>query len=117
MRKKESRNEIVPAGLMSLLNKNENWDCCRRRPGKYFMRTLGWIYCFVFFYMKLFEVVFKNTKKEKEKHVGVHLSLQARWVLIQDLWARSVSQGATVGTQKCWLRGLILFFIIPPSTY
>lgn len=41
MRKKESRNEIVPAGLMSLLNKNENWDCCRRRPGKYFMRTLG----------------------------------------------------------------------------
>lgn len=73
----------------------------------------------------MFKVVFKGAKKKrckkKKKNVAVHLHLPASWVLIQDLWASSVSRGTQAGTQKCLLRESdpLFFFsiIMPSSTY
>lgn len=87
-RKKDSRNKIVPAGLMSLLNKNDRWGCCRHHPGEYFMRTLGLnlLFCLVFFFF------FPASKCSK-----LCLKTQKR---TKNMWRYS----STCGLVGCWSR-------------
>lgn len=75
--KRKKGKKSLPEGLTSLLNKNESWGSYRQCPGKYFMRTLGWIYCIFFlftpsqthlhldvFSFKTFSVALKKKKRK-----------------------------------------------------